>query len=125
MSSPFWGAQTLQLTNEDNIDTTRCKGTALSRPSQPIFKNPGVKTVLVFLGETKVRLCDALQDVVVVFGRAEDARRRVRHIPASREVRTRRLVAHTTEHVENGPGNVNVKQSQKTYERMTHLQSGT
>lgn len=68
-------------TNEGNVHTTRSKRTTLCSPSQTVLENPGIKVVLLVLGETQTGICDTLEDVVVVLGCPENRRRRVRNVP--------------------------------------------
>ena len=75
----------LAPTNEGNIDASWGKWATLRGPAQAVLQDPRVEAVLCFLGEAKVRGSDALQDVVVVFGGAEHARRRVGNVPTSKD----------------------------------------
>ena len=56
--------------------------TTLGGPSETVLEDPGVEVLHCVFGETEVGVGDALEDVVVVLGCPENARRRVRNIPA-------------------------------------------
>jgi hypothetical protein len=68
-------------TNERNVDTTRSERASLGGPPEPILEDPCIKVTLRFLSESEIRRGHALEDIVVVLGRAEHAWRRVRDIP--------------------------------------------
>jgi len=72
------------LTDESNVNTARGQGSALRSPSKSIFQNPSIELVFRLLGEAEVWSSNALQDVVVVFCRAEYARRWVWYIPSQK-----------------------------------------
>ena len=68
-------------TDESNVDTTRGEGTTFGCPINTVLGDPCVEVRFGFRGKTKIRSSDALQNVVVVLGGTEDARRWVRNIP--------------------------------------------
>lgn len=70
------------ITDESNVNTTLSQGTALGGPSETIFENPGVETLLRLFREAEIGIRNALKDVVVVLGCPEDAWGRIRDIPA-------------------------------------------
>ena len=69
-------------TDEADINATRGERTALCSPAESVLGDPRVESILLLLSEAQIRSCDALEDVVVVLGDAEDARGRVRDIPS-------------------------------------------
>jgi hypothetical protein len=68
-------------TYECNVYTTGCKGTAFRGPTETIFENPRIEILLCLIRKTKVGMSDALENVVIVLGRPEDARRRIWNVP--------------------------------------------
>lgn len=62
------------LTNECDIHTTLGQRSTFCDPAQTVFVYPLVKVGLRIICQTKIRGCNALEDVVIVLGRAEDAR---------------------------------------------------
>jgi hypothetical protein len=75
-------AKNKRRTNKSDINTTRSQWTTFGRPTQTVLEDPSIKTVPRFLRQTKIGRCDALQNVVVVFGGTENSWRRVGNIPA-------------------------------------------
>ena len=69
------------LTNEGDIDTAWCKGTALGGPSETVLENPSIKGRLGLSSQPEVWVRNTLENVVVVFRRPEDGRTRVRNVP--------------------------------------------
>jgi len=104
-------------TDESHIDTTWSKRTSFSSPTQAILEDLGIKSVFCLLGQAKVRRSHSLEDVVVVFGSAEDARWWVRNVPDMLTM----LKYHNSmiEYKRNKPSNV--KCSQEPNQGMTHL----
>ena len=85
-STSEYDSRTRIRTNERDVDAPRCERAALSRPTQTILENPGVKVIFGFLGEPKVGPSNALQYVMVVLGCSEDAWGRVRNVPVTGRV---------------------------------------
>ena len=72
-------------TNERNVDAPTCERAALSCPTQSILEDPSVKVIFGFLSESKVGRGNALQYIVVVLGRSEDARGWVWDVPVTED----------------------------------------
>ena len=62
------------LTDEGNVNAARGQWAAFGGPSETVLEDPGVEVVLCLLGKTQARVCDTLEDVVVVLRRPENAR---------------------------------------------------
>lgn len=106
-----------ELTDERDINTARCEGTAFGSPPKTVFVDPSVELILGFLREPKVRGSDALQDVVIVFRGSENARRWVGNIP-------RRLTCQRNNHSMRSsclPSRIDVKSTEEANEGMPHL----
>lgn len=73
MSTQSQGNQGAQRTDERDINAARREGTALGRPAKTVLEDPRVKVLLLLLGQAQARIGNALQDVVVVLRRPEDA----------------------------------------------------
>ena len=68
-------------TYERDIDATLGKRATFGGPTKSIFQDPGVKIIFGFLGEAQIGCRDALEDVVIVLGCAENAGRGIRNVP--------------------------------------------
>lgn len=79
-------------TDECDVNATRSKGATLSCPPEPVLENPRVKVILGSLGKAEIGRSNTLENIVVVLGRAEHARGRVRDIPV-RVVRVKKKYA--------------------------------
>ena len=71
----------ISYTYERDIYTTGCERSAFCGPAEAILENPAIKILLCLVCKTKVWSSDALENVVVVLGRPEDAWGRVWNVP--------------------------------------------
>ena len=78
---PFPYTRGGRLTDEGNVNAARGERATLGGPAQTVLEDPGIEVVLRLLRQAEVGVRNALEDVVVVLRRPEDARGRVRHVP--------------------------------------------